>query len=161
MQHKCKTLSVVAILTQILPDRSRVCLDVYTIQCNVVLKIHSWTSVCLTYKEKYIFVFYVIKAFLISFQISISGIFFSKRKKSSVFYISICWWPVCNQSLMVHKKRVMVQVSLRLTLSLCKLLYLPASFKMIVKCLLAVSWACMPTYDVIQLFAGWGKKTCK
>lgn len=52
----------------------------------------------------------------------------------------MCWWPVCNQSSVFHEKRVLVQVSPVSLWSLFKLLNLPASSKMILKCLLAVSW---------------------
>ena len=79
------------------------------------------------------------KTFLISFQISVI-FFLYKEKKSGVFSISVCWWPVCNQSSVFHEKRVLVQVSPVSLWSLFKLLYLPASSKMILKCLLAVSW---------------------
>lgn len=135
------------------------CLNVYTIQDDGGGPKNSWNSVCLAYKEKYIFVFYV-KNILDKFP-NLNHIFSLKGKKV-VYFIFLC----ANDMYVISPQRSIRRewwcrypwVSLW---SLFRLLYLPASFKMILKCLLAVSWACMPTYDVIQLFAGWGKKTCK
>lgn len=77
---------MVAILAQMLHDEGKMCLaSTPSSMTLVVLKIHSRKSVCLTYKEKYIFVFYVIKTFLISFQIPVSHIFSLKGKKVVYF----------------------------------------------------------------------------